>query len=152
MKFEKRFSTITEVLSENRNYSETLLFDYESYLSNHKFISLHEFIKKWNIIINYEFCKIQINDIVFDRYGQRYMCLTSPWETESDDGMIYNIAEFVAVDDYNLPVSKTNMYLYAGSVYSKKIYHDDAYNDVIKYKGDGNICPILITKKHQSQN
>ena len=71
MKFEKRFSTVTEVLSENRNYSETLLFDYESYLSNHKFISLHEFIKKWNIIINYEFCKIQINDIVFDRYGQR---------------------------------------------------------------------------------
>ena len=49
------------------------------------------------------------------------MCLTSPWETESDDGMIYNIAEFVAVDNYNPPVSKTNMYLYAGSVYSKKI-------------------------------
>lgn len=131
-------ASVSDVHREGHNYLISLLYDYESYIKYHEFVSVEYFLHHWTCIPLDGFHTLVTGDIVYDYSGRELEILEDSNYLRSRITAKYNHAFKKNVEEFD-----------AGDLYYAKNTH---FIQEEEHKKEEKICPILITKTSQAQS
>ena len=140
--------TLSDISNDGSNYMYSLISDYDYYVQSFGYISVPEFIQKWNCMNRKDFQQLKPGDIFYTPNGDMYEAIDYAYESDDE--------QYLNVECVRKGTNEEPEVLSSGDVYIAPIVHDDIrWKKRIQRKEVEKLCPILIssiTKTNQHQN